>query len=294
MQRLIMANEFVDQNQRTERNNKLISFGITVIIHAIIIIIFIYLFGFSRPNPPLTDTGGVELNIGNTDMGLGDEQVQGVPISTNTDVQSASSPKINSPAPNVITQSVEQTAVINQNQTTNTNNTQTNTNTNQTTINNNTTTTTPTPKPDPKPKYNFGSSTHGSTTQGNTKPGGDQGNPNGTPNGTSYSGTPGIGNNPTGTGNGNGPSLSMTGGRQITKFPMISDKTQRDGVVNVLIKVDRQGHVIFAQATQKDSTTPDAYLWDLAEKAAMQTLVTPDPNAPEEQFGFLKFTFKLK
>ena len=296
IQRLVMTDDFADANQKSERNNKLLSLGITILIHAAIILMFIYLFGMIKPFPPLSEGSGVELNIGNTDQGLGDEQVQGVPISTATDISTPSAPHITNPAPHIITQTIDNTAPVLNNSPTHTASTDiTNQNNNSTqTSNTNNTTTTQTTHQDPKPKYQFGSTNHGGSSQGNTKPGGDQGSPNGSPFGTSYSGNPGNGGNPSGTnGTSGAPSLSL-GSRSIKTFPTITDKTQKTGIVNVMIKVDRSGKVIFAQATQKESTTTDSYLWDLAEKAALQTSVTPDANAPEEQFGYLKFTFKVK
>jgi len=62
----------------------------------------------------------------------------------------------------------------------------------------------------------------------------------------------------------------------------------------VNIKVDKAGNVIFAKATKKGSTTTDNYLFQLAEDAAMKTMVNADPGAAEEQFGTITYTFKVK
>jgi TonB family protein len=83
-------------------------------------------------------------------------------------------------------------------------------------------------------------------------------------------------------------------GRKIIYFPSIIDNSQKTGKVVVNIKVDKQGNVTFAKATQKGSTTTDSYLFQLAEAAAMKTRVNADPDAAEEQFGTITYTFRVK
>ncbi|MGB3075527.1 MAG: hypothetical protein WBB36_09410, partial [Chitinophagales bacterium] len=161
-----------------------------------------------------------------------------------------------------------------------------------TTTKNNTAAPTPTPpKPQPKALYP-GSTVNNSTSEGTGNKTGDQGKPNGSPFGDSYEGNPGMGGPGLG-GDGGKAQLGMSG-RKIIYFPSIIDNTQRTGKVVVNIKVDKTGNVTFAKATQKGSTTTDTYLFQLAEAAAMKTRVNADPDAAEEQFGTITYTFRVK
>jgi len=143
----------------------------------------------------------------------------------------------------------------------------------------------------PKPKALYpGTQSTASTSEGNGNVAGDQGKSFGDPNGTEYSGNPGMGG-PGKGGSGGGPQLGMSG-RKIIYYAPIIDNSQKFGRVVVNIKVDRQGNVVFAKATQKGSTTTDSYLFQLAEQAAMKTKVNADTDAAEEQFGTITYTFR--
>jgi TonB family protein len=82
-------------------------------------------------------------------------------------------------------------------------------------------------------------------------------------------------------------------GRRITKYPNVNDNSQKTGRVVVNIKVDKNGNVIYAEATRRGSTTDDSYLFNLAVKAAYETKLNSSPDMIE-QFGTMTFTFRVK
>lgn len=111
---------------------------------------------------------------------------------------------------------------------------------------------------------------------GNGNPGGNSGSPNGTPGGS-----------PNGSGNSAGYNLA---GRTWKPY-MIKDDSQKTGKVVVMIKVDRSGNVIYAKYQQKGSTTTDPYLIQLAEEGAMKTKFSANSTAVEEQVGTITYKF---
>lgn len=115
---------------------------------------------------------------------------------------------------------------------------------------------------------------------------GDQGALNGDPNSKN------MGDYSYGKGN-KGVGYSM-GGRKLSSFPSISDNSQATGKVVVKIKVDRKGNVLAAQFQQKNSTTMNTELRQKSEKAAMQAKFSPNPDAPEEQWGTIIIDFSMK
>lgn len=280
---------FDAENLRLGRKSKYSSLLTTVFIHGIILLILLFFFTLTPPNPPLSDQG-VFLNIGLVEEGMGNVQPMGT-----ADELVAPSPQANQAvtqqekSDNVVTQEIEENVpVIPKKETPKKTSPVTtpgsNTNKNTPAIPN-------PPKPQPKALYP-GSSANNSSSEGTGNKQGDQGKPNGSPFGDSYDGNPGIGGPGLG-GEGGKAQLGMSG-RKIIYFPAIIDNSQRTGKVVVNIKVDKSGNVISAKATQKGSTTTDSYLFQLAEDAAMKTRVNADPDAAEEQFGTITYTFRVK
>ncbi|RMG81754.1 MAG: energy transducer TonB [Bacteroidetes bacterium] len=121
--------------------------------------------------------------------------------------------------------------------------------------------------------------------EGTTNQQGDQGKPEGTKDGNAYSGTPGSG--------GNGISFSLSG-RSLVSVPKIVDTSQDEGKVVVDIIVDRNGNVIQAIPGGKGTTTTSAHLFKKAKEAALKTKFSPNPDAPEKQYGQMTFIFVLE
>jgi hypothetical protein len=151
----------------------------------------------------------------------------------------------------------------------------------------------PTPAP-PKPKAVF-HGVNGDGTGGNDadhfKPGGnqgiaggkgDQGKPGGDPNSTNY----------TGGGHGNGIAIARgLQGRKISSTPSFTDEFNENAKVAIDIVVDASGNVTSAEYQAKGSTTADASLKAIAIRKAHQVKFN---SGPEESNGTLIFNFKLK
>jgi hypothetical protein len=151
----------------------------------------------------------------------------------------------------------------------------------------------PTPAP-PKPKAVF-HGVNGDGTGGNDadhfKPGGnqgiaggkgDQGKPGGDPNSTNY----------TGGGHGNGIAIARgLQGRRISSTPSFTDEFNENAKVAVDIVVDASGNVTGAEYQAKGSTTADASLKAIAIRKAHQVKFN---SGSDESSGTLIFNFRLK
>jgi hypothetical protein len=153
--------------------------------------------------------------------------------------------------------------------------------------------TTPAP-PKPRPKAVF-HGVNGNGTGGNDaddfKPGGnqgiaggrgDQGAPGGNPNSTSY----------TGGGHGNsGVTISRgLSGRHITGTPSFTDDFNENAKVAVDVHVDANGNVTSTDYQPRGSTTSDANLKAIAKRKALQVKFNA---GGDESVGTLIFNFKI-
>lgn len=151
----------------------------------------------------------------------------------------------------------------------------------------------PTPVP-PKPKAVF-HGVDGNGTGGNDadhyKPGGnqgiaggkgDQGKPGGDPNSANYAGG----------GHGNGIAIaSGLKGRHIKRMPTFTDEFNENAKVLVDIQLDADGNVISAAYHQKGSNTADSRFKEIAIRKALQVKFD---RGTEETTGTLIFIFQLK
>ena len=80
--------------------------------------------------------------------------------------------------------------------------------------------------------------------------------------------------------------------RHVIFVPEIEDSSQKEGRVVIKICVDAVGHVVFSKYTQKESTTTDSYLIDLATKNA-RLYVFSKSKSPR-QCGIVNIDFRLK
>lgn len=247
----------------------------TILFHALLLI-GLMLLALKTPLP-LPEESGVEVNLGNSDDGMGDVQPEQLAAgSPETPAPSQSSAKEelvteeNDEAPVIdpvkktrpaVTEKPEPKQKVK-----------------------------PTPKPEPKPVVNpnamykgkTGNSTGGGN-QGITGKPGDQGRPDGTPGSDNYTG-PG--------GDGNGISFNLEG-RTHRKIPPPSNKFTERGTVVVTIFVNRAGVVTRVIAGAKGTTTSNLELRQLAEQAARQARFSPKEDAPEEQKGTITYNFEL-
>jgi outer membrane biosynthesis protein TonB len=252
-----------------------------------------------EPPPPVED--GIEVNLGNSDKGLGKDQpfLPGEPSAEDKEKYTPPKPAVveKAPAKDVETDDnnkeeapVVKKAVV--------------TKPNATRIPDKEETKVkarpvkapdpvPTPKP-VKPKAVF-HGVNGTGTGGNAaddfKPGGnegiaggrgDQGAPGGNPNSTNY----------TGGGHGNGGVAISRGltGRRITGVPSFTDDFNENAKVAVDIHVDASGNVVDADYQPRGSTTADANMKAIALRKARQVKFNA---GPDESVGTIIFNFKV-
>ena len=275
-----------------ERNKNAKAFIITISI-CLLLFLFFLLNQWSLPTipPPLADEG-IEVNLGNSETGLGTvaPQAIGEPSQNenNSTPQTSSqpiaptdqlddkgdevinpiTPKVETPKP--ITKPVVAVVkapvkpVVN-----------------------------PTPKP-PSPKALFSGGTkknqggnnsnvdNGFKNQGIAGGSGDQGHPNGNPNSDSYKGN---------NSSGNGISIkSGLNGRKVAVRPTFQDDFSENAKVYVDVTVDASGKVLSASINPRGTTTTNANIRKIATTKALQIKFTP---GTEEQSGTLFFDFKV-
>jgi hypothetical protein len=264
--------------------------------------LLLFLISWTLPfNPPVPVEEGLEVNLGNSDQGLGNNQPYLPNDPSKQDQEKYTPPKTVAatkealkdvetddknpdPAPALKQPPVtkpEATKIPDKDLTV-----KTPRKTVQPAVN-------PTPVP-PKPKAVF-HGVNGDGSGGNDadhfKPGGnqgiaagkaDQGKPGGDPNSTNYNGG----------GHGNG--IAIAGGlqgRKIRSTPSFTDEFNENAKVAIDIHVDAAGNVISAEYQAHGSTTSDATLKAIAIKKAHEVKFN---NGTDESTGTLVFNFKLK
>lgn len=292
------------EEQKKQKNLK--AAGLTIAVHALLLVA-LFMISFSAPPPLPNQDLGMEVNLGTSDDGMGDEQ----PLNPNPPAASEPAPSVpqNTPAEaeeqgntrELATQNEEAAPEV-----------------------------APPPKPAPKPKEiaktvetkaektprkpkaevppapaakpkpkavftggtsnsaNSGNNANGSnnaTGEGNTGRPGDRGVLGGDPNATGYTGTPGAGR---------GASDFRLRGRSLVNRPAVTWDGNETGYVAVNIKVDRDGNVVSASYTLKNSTINNAKAIQIAIEAAKRIKYNASPDAPEEQFGPIRFYFKAE
>ena len=223
----------------------------TVLFHVMILVCFIF-FGFRTPLP-LPAEEGVEVNLGNSDEGMGPVQPENL-ASFNANNANSGNPD------QTYTQNSEETASLNENK---------NKNTTQQTEQ----------KVNDKALYKGKQNSKGGS-EGETGKPGDQGHPNGDPNAKNHYGTPGN----------NGISYFMKD-RVYKSLPKPNYNSRDEGIVVVSIWVDKNGKVTKAIAGARGTTTTSQTLWRLAEDAARKSTFNEKADAPEEQKGTITYNF---
>lgn len=82
--------------------------------------------------------------------------------------------------------------------------------------------------------------------------------------------------------------------RRWTSPPRVEDRGQEAGRVVVQFRVNRQGVVTWAKAGMRGTTISDGSLWAKCERALMNARFNPIQNAPESQTGQVVFNFGLR
>lgn len=291
----------MDANFESQKNLK--ALGITLAICALLAaLLFLVSWTLPQVQPPVTDEG-IEVNLGNSDEGLGDvaPEVPGDPAEE-------ASAAVNPPAPSAPAEAVpEDTKVAEEND-----------DPNATAVN---TPIKPSDKPKPKqtetvkatkpkdpkpavqtppkpvkPKAVYGGGTktgtggngadsyNGVRNQGIAGGNGDQGKPNGNPNSDSYTGNGGTGKS------GFTVRSGLTGRRSLNRVSF-EDDFNENAKVAVDITVDAAGKVIAARVNPKGTTTTNSNIRSIAQRKALQIKFSA---GTEEQTGTIVFDFKLK
>lgn len=243
----------------------------TVVFHAALLFILI-LLGFST-SLPLPGEEGVEVNLGNSEEGIGDIQPER-PAEAIT--KTTPSPKQQAEDDDAVaTQDTEEAPAIAKNKV---KEKKTEKLTEKEQVKEE-------PQVNPAALYKGKSKKSGEEgSQGITGNEGDQGNPNGTPDSDNYKG---LG------GSGDGLSYSLAG-RSPKYLPKPSSHFTENGTVVVQISVDRYGKVSKATAIDKGSNTTDGTLRNLAEQAARMAIFNANPGAAEVQRGTITYHFVVK
>ena len=275
---------------------------ITLLICLLMFLSFFFL-QWTLPQIPIPATGeGIEVNLGNSEAGLGNiaPEIPGAPSPTQ-DQTNPSPPPSNQPVNTKEIQADETgDEAVNLAKKNTPKPVEKTTVESKPTLKKTETVATPVPAP-PKPKALFkgGTSTNSSGNNADSYNGvknqgiaggkGDQGNPNGNPNSDSYQGNAASGN----AGVGNGVSIrSGLDGRRITKLPSFEDDFNENAKVAVNITVDQNGNVLAASINPKGTTTTNQTIRNIALKKAKTLKLNAGKDA--EQEGTLVFSFKLR
>jgi hypothetical protein len=290
----------IADNFEAEKNVKASIYTLVICVALLLILLFVKWTLAAIPPPP--EEEGIEVNLGNSDQGLGDDQpfLPGKPAPADqqaytppkvatapvedvkdfeTDDKDADAPVVRKPpvtkpnATKVPEKDVVKTPAVRNPQPTND---------------------PPAPAP-PKPKAVFrgvnGTGTGGNEADNYKKGGnegiaggrGDQGAPGGNPESDNYKGG--------GTGNSGVAKLRGLTGRSIIRTPSFEDDFNENAKVAVDVRIDAAGNVISAEYQPRGSTTSDPNLKAIALRKAKQVKFNP---GSDESTGTLQFNFRLK
>lgn len=280
-----------------EKNLKALSYTIGV---CLVLFLFFFLKQWQLPviSQPLFEEG-IEVNLGNSDEGLGDiaPMIPGQPSASNENNFSSPPQSQQQASEQSITgydNEADDAPVVNNNPKVVKNNTNNNPVIRPTRNPQPVTNPTPTP-PRPKAVYAGGTSTgsggNGADTYNNVRNqgiaggNGDQGKINGNPNSDSYTGNGGTGNS--------GVKIrSGLGGRKFASLPTFEDEFNENAKVAVDITVDEDGKVIAQRINLNGTTTTNNNIRNIALRKARELRMTK--GNVEEQTGTIIFDFKVK
>ena len=291
----------MEANFETQKNMK--ALGITIGICGLMaLMLFFISWTLPQVQPPVIDEG-IEVNLGNSDEGLGDiaPEVPGDPA-LEANPQSEATPVPPSQADETSDTKMEEdnnvadATPVNASPKPVEKPKATRTTTVKAPAKNNNKPAVATPKP-PKPKALYGGGTaqgtggnnadsyNGVRNQGIAGGHGDQGKPNGNPNSDSYTGNGGTGKS--------GVAIrSGLQGRRFTRFPSFEDDFNENAKVAVDVVVNKSGVVTSATINPKGTTTTNANIRNIARKKATQLKF--NEGSADQQAGTIVFDFKLK
>lgn len=290
-------------NDQFESRKNIKASGYTTLICILLAIIFLFVKWTlpTLPIPPVEE--GIEVNLGNSNQGLGEDQpyLPGKPAPADqqdytppkasvaenqavkdveTDEKDPEAPAIVKPVvPKPIATKIPDKEIVKKR------------------IDNPQPVANPVP-PAPKPKAVFrgvnGSGTGGNESDSYKKGGnqgiagskGDQGQPGGNPNAGNYTGG--------GRGNSGVAIKSGLAGRNIVRVFLYEGDFNENAKVAVDIRIDNAGNVISATYQPRGSTTSDAYFKEKAIEIVRKSKFNSLSTAPEEQTGTVQVNFRVK
>ncbi|MCW8898282.1 MAG: hypothetical protein OQJ96_06480 [Flavobacteriales bacterium] len=254
-----------------EKNSRTGVIG-TILFHLLLLLLFIQ-FGMTYQDPPEENAGGMVINFGTSDEGMGDVQPSSSETTTTSENATTSETTTPSSAEENALTTTEESVEMNASQ-------------NTTTTTNQNTTTQQTEQTVDENLSNalnaLNNPNNNSTGDGNTGTPGDQGDESGEPNSNNY----------TGGGTGNGVDFSLAG-RSMVKVKKPNNPTQEDGKVVVEIVVDKNGKVIRATPGARGSSTTNPTLYKISKEAALEARFNVKADAPAEQKGTMTFVYIL-
>lgn len=284
-----------EQNKK-EQKDRLAAAGITVVIAALILLFLIW-FKIITPIPPFPEMaggGGQEINFGIYNEGTGNVEGPGIGDATSVVAQATSSSKAEASKSEVEDFKTGEQVLEN-------------TDESKPKMKENTTVIPVKPvkevKKDDKSTNNLLNAytkSKSSTQSGGDGNSGHEGN-EGSPEGNPYTdGKGGHGGGPEGVGVGTGPgthggpggvSYGLSGRKMIAPPPQVSD-SKEEGIVVVIITVDKNGNVVDADANGKGTNTSSATLKSKARQAAKLAKFSPSTQY-ETQKGTIVFKFQF-
>jgi hypothetical protein len=304
--------EQTDKKKRLQ--NQLLGIAGTLLFHGLLIFLFIVII-FHTPIPPWPEEGGggggngLEINLGNSDDGMGENQYAqvSIPDFANRKVaepviqpeqSDVKTPK--SQADDILTQENDESVTVPSKPDNSKKKSETNTAVKQ-----------PEVVKQPVVNQNALYKKNKNTSDGNTGKPGNQGREDGKAGAGNYKGTgtgtgtgdgsgngsgSGSGNgsgNGSGSGSGNGSGISYDlGTRQARSLQKPFYNSPEQGKIVVSIKVNKQGKVTYASAGAKGTTISEVGLRQQAESAALKTVFAADADAPDEQRGTITYNFR--
>lgn len=152
-------------------------------------------------------------------------------------------------------------------------------------------------KPDPRSLYpgkrgQTGSAAGGQPGNGNGGQGSGSGGGTGDGTGPGSGGGSGSGSGG-GQGDGIGVGFDLTG-RNFRSLPRVEDRSQEQGRIVIAIIVDKNGNVLRTEGPVRGSTLTNGTLVRKCREAAMKAKFTASPQGVEEQKGTITFNFILR
>ncbi|WP_158990213.1 energy transducer TonB [Mucilaginibacter sp. L196] len=264
-----------------EENNYPKAFLATGIILAALMAMC-YFMVFTPPPKPDEGTGGILVNYGTTDAGMGDDYMSvdqpSVAEKANHTLPTKATPappteqktQVDNSDKKIVTQNNEDAPAVTTNSKKPSN-----------------TVATQATKTVAKPVVNQNALYKGKTNNGTgsgdgtTNTPGNQGKPTGST----------LTNNYNGTGSGNGGNLSL-GQRSFVTRPVVTDEKRRTGKIVIDIHVDKNGNVIYAESG-RGTTMTDYDLIQKCENAVRSAKINAVETAPDTQQGTVVFVFKV-